>query len=307
MSPTENSKIGWTTSTWNPVTGCTQISPGCAHCYAKAFTERWGGDFSQVVLHEDRLTQPLKWKSPRRIFVNSMSDLFHEDVPFEFIDQVFAMMLLAHWHTYQALTKRAGRMHEYMTCERTAHFSDGTPVEPRNRYTSADFVLWAAQKIVEDMPFKERAKLGEDGYPDGDTMTWPLPNVWLGVSVENQHFANERIPILIDTPAAVRWVSYEPALEAIRIGHLLGHTEQRRLIDWVVCGGESGKDRRPFSVQWARLVYEQCREAGVPFFMKQDSAFKSEQQGRIPDWLWAIKEYPATETTELSRPGQEQR
>lgn len=259
MSPVEQSKIGWTTSTWNPVTGCTQISPGCANCYAKGITERFGGDFSQVILHHDRMDQPLHWKKPRRIFVNSMSDLFHKDIPDSFLWAVFHVMAQTPQHIYQVLTKRPERMQAW--------------VESRLEENRGSARFWS---YIEGKDYRT---------------AWPLENVWLGVSVENQHFADERIPLLLDTPAAVHWVSYEPALEAVDFEPFI-HWQRGEHVQWLVCGGESGSNRRPFNVAWAESAYMQCKDAGVPFFMKQDAAFKSEQQGRIPDWLWNIKEYP---------------
>lgn len=241
--------IEWTDATWNPVTGCSKVSAGCKHCYAEREWPRMtrlvpayaGREFTDVRTHADRLDQPLRWKKPRMIFVNSMSDLFHPDVPFEFIERVFETMASAHWHVFQILTKRADRMREFMR----------------------------------DMP-----------------MT--LPNVWLGVSVEDQEAADERIPLLLDTPAAVRWISAEPLLGPVRLSGLFGlitDDEDVRIdalngtfitsryqeeptplgarIDWVVVGGESGPNARPMHPQWARDLRDQCAQAGVPFLFKQ--------------------------------------
>lgn len=207
--------IEWTDATWNPVTGCTKTSPGCAHCYAEAVTLRFkrGPAFlpavAKVVLHEDRLGQPLSWRGPRRIFVNSMSDLFHDDVPFEFIERVFNIMGKASWHTFQVLTKRHVRL----------------------------------QQIA-------------------SRLAWP-PNVWIGVSVENQVWADERIPALASVPAAVRFLSCEPLLKQV---DLAGHLES---ISWVILGGESGPKARPMNPEWVELIRDQCVAAEVPFFFKQ--------------------------------------
>mgnify|MGYP001587153547 CR=1 FL=1 len=240
-----------------------------AYCYIERSRRRQGlsafvRGATGVELHPDRLDLPLRWRKPRRIFVNSLSDLFHEDIPDEFIDRVFAVMALTPQHTYQVLTKRPERMRAYMTRERTAHFSDGTPVTPRNPYQSADFVIWAAQKMVEDLPLKEQARLGEEAYPTGDSFDWPLPNVWLGVTCENQRFADERIPILLDTTAAVRFVSLEPLLGAIDLSCWLPFwfpmveasgpvttMANKAPLNWVICGGESG------GPEYRRLV-ERC-------------------------------------------------
>lgn len=258
--------IQWTDATWNPVTGCSKVSPGCAHCYAEVVAKRFWPlqylghpslrrqvgprRFDQVWTHEDRLDQPLRWKKPRRIFVNSMSDLFHEDVPDAFIDRVFAVMALAPQHTFQILTKRAERMRDYMTKE---------------NYSRLAHVAKAAHVMV-------------GGNRVG---LWPLPNVWLGVSVENQRLADERIPLLLQTPAAVRFISAEPLLGAVDVEPFLqyepfhehykmtlGASEWRGL-DWVIVGGESGAEARPFAEEWARSIVNQCRAASVPVFVKQ--------------------------------------
>lgn len=220
--------IEWTERTWNPITGCTKVSQGCKNCYAETIANRFWGDrkFTDVRCHADRLDEPLHWRKPCRIFVNSMSDLFHEDVPFEFIDKVMVRSL---WtpHIYQVLTKRPARMLEWSK--------------------EAERRIWR----LNDKPVG---------------MTWPLPNVWLGVSVENQKTADERIPILLQTPATVRWVSAEPLLGAVNLLPYLGTWSG---IDWLVIGGESGPGARSFNIAWARKLIDQCKAAGVPVFMKQ--------------------------------------
>lgn len=255
--------IVWTDETWNPVTGCTKVSQGCKHCYAERDWARLqhlprfkGRAFTDVVCHPERLDQPLRWAKPRRIFVNSMSDLFHEDVPDEFIDQVFAVMALAKQHTFQVLTKRPERMREYA----------------RGNWQS---------RIMGHL-----RKFG--GIPDGlgvmlQTINGSLPNVWLGVSVEDQATANQRIPILLQTPSAVRWISAEPLLGPIdllragatemdSVGCLTpggGESFARGLIDWVVVGGESGPKARPMHPDWVRSLRDQCAAAVVQFMLKQ--------------------------------------
>ena len=220
--------IEWTDATWNPVTGCTKVSPGCAHCYAEAITLRFkrGGPFlpgkTTIRLHPDRLNQPKLWKEPRRIFVNSMSDLFHEEVAFEFIDKVFEVMESFTRHTYQVLTKRAERMLEYAESRRGRR-------------------------------------------------TWPC-NIWMGVSVENQYWADKRIPLLRKVPAAVRFLSCEPLLKQVRL-ELDG-------IQWVIVGGESGPKARPMDEHWARDIRDQCMVANVPFFFKQWGGRTSKSGGR---------------------------
>ena len=185
----DKSAIEWTDATWNPVTGCTKISPGCAYCYAESITLRFkrGGPFlpgkTTINLHHDRLDAPGKWRSPRRVFVNSMSDLFHEEVPFDFVREVFLRMAEYDQHIYQVLTKRPERM--------------------------LDYVDW------------------------GNGPDWP-DHVWAGVSVENQYWADRRIPLLADTPARVRFLSVEPLLKAVDLRSHLAD------IQWVIVGGESG-------------------------------------------------------------------
>ena len=216
------SKIEWTDETWNPVTGCTKVSQGCKNCYAERQWPRMvrlipsyaGREFTDVRTHADRLDKPLRWQKPRRIFVNSMSDLFHEDVPDEFIDQVFAVMALAPQHTFQVLTKRAHRMREYL--------SDSMRLEKI-------YIQWNS---VSGLPREAQG--------------WPLPNVWMGVSIEDQPTADARIVELLETPASVRWISAEPLLGPVNVGLYLSRTNMPGLrmmpgfvdplpgIDWVV-------------------------------------------------------------------------
>lgn len=229
------SKIEWTDRTWNPVTGCTKVSQGCKNCYAERLYERFHGphSFKNIISHSERLQQPLKWKQPSLIFVNSMSDLFHEDLPFEFIDKVFMVMALCKQHTFQILTKRPERMVEYFS--------------------------------------NHPAEILKPGF-------LPLSNVWLGVSVEDQVTADERIPLLLQVPAAVRFLSCEPLLGPINIYEYLwkGEMSEDGLsktfthhLHWVICGGESGPKARPMHPDWARSLRNQCQAAGVPFFFKQ--------------------------------------
>lgn len=252
--------IQWTDRTWNPVTGCTKVSEGCRHCYAEKVADRFWKDrkFTDVRCHPDRIDQPLKWRKPSRVFVNSMADLFHESVPFEFIDKVFAVMALTPQHTYQILTKRPERMREYLA-ERL----------PTTRWM--------------DYARSYRPEIPTEAFN-----TKPLPNVWLGVSVENQEYADQRIPLLLRTPAAVRFISYEPALGPIDIEpELMGATSCGRP-DWVIIGGESGHGARPFNVQWARDVIRQCRAAGVACFVKQMGSKVQCRNDQVADvWHYA--------------------
>jgi len=226
----------------------------------------WTGKINVV---EDALLQPLRWKAPRKIFVNSMSDLFHKNVTDETIDRVLAVAALCPQHTLQILTKRSDRLPEYFHEERGFHV-----------------------RMAYDAMF------GREVLANG--WHWPLPNVWLGVSVEDQQRADERIPHLLRTPAAVRWLSCEPLLGAVNIlkylrGYGIGSEGVLRLpdnevcpnwpIDWLVCGGESGPNARPMHPQWARSLRDQCQAAGVPFFFKQWGEWAPSPDGGLPDAL----------------------
>jgi len=279
--------IEWTDETWNPVTGCTKVSPGCDHCYAERVTERWSGkgSFEKVVLHPERLGKPLHWRNPRKVFVNSMSDLFHEDVPAAFITEVFAVMSLAPQHTFQILTKRHGRMRTLLSRD---------DFEPTVREVAYDL------------------KYGDGNsnpcMNDRNYQTWPLPNVWLGVSVEDQKWADIRIPILVRTPAAVRFLSCEPLLGRVDIRGALGFTYDDRAsgervsvpaVDWVIVGGESGPGSRAMSAGLALSIRDQCVKARVPFLFKQWGGITPKAGGRLLDGrTW--DEYPQTLTAATS-------
>lgn len=223
----ENSAIEWTDATWNFLTGCSKISPGCDHCYAEALSKRLQATGAyryrngfQLTFHPEVLSVPLTWRRPRRIFVNSMSDLFHEDVPLDWIKRAFEVMAATPQHSYQILTKRADRVRRLAVA-----------------------------------------------------LKWP-PNVWMGVSVENQVFAF-RAKRLAQVPAAVRFLSVEPLLGPVTLD-LSG-------IDWVIVGGESGPHARPMDPDWARSVRDQCAAAGVAFFFKQWGGRTPKAGGRILD------------------------
>lgn len=237
----DRSGIEWTEATWNPVTGCTKVSAGCDNCYAETFAERWRGtpghyfeNGFDVQLRPDKLDLPLRWKRPRRIFVNSMSDLFHDSVPDDYIARVFAVMARTQ-HTFQVLTKRHARM--------------------RSLLSSAVF-----DRLVDELT------------PSALNAPWPLPNVWLGISAENQQWADIRIPALLDTPAAIRFVSAEPLLGPIDMaskGYLSPDEFERPGISWVIAGGESGPKARPMHPDWARSLRDQCARTNTPFLFKQ--------------------------------------
>jgi protein gp37 len=221
-----NSGIEWTESTWNPLTGCTKVSPGCKHCYAERMSKRlqamgqpnYRAGF-KLALHENAMDKPLEWKKPQVIFVNSMSDLFHKDVPVAFVLEIFEVMRRAHWHTFQVLTKRAERLEEL-----------------------------------------------------GPQIDWP-DNVWMGVSVENQHYTF-RIDHLRRIGARVKFLSLEPLLGPLPKLNLEG-------IHWAIVGGESGPGARPLEEAWVTDIKNQCASAGVPFFFKQWGGVHKKKAGRL--------------------------
>jgi protein gp37 len=273
--------IEWTEHVWNPVRGCSRVSAGCVNCYAEAVAARfsdpgmayeglarrtpsgprWTGE---IRLIEKHLADPLKWKAPRRIFVNSMSDLFHEKLELEILDRIFAVMALCREHTFQILTKRPQRMFEYVSKLQERCVPISLAIVRNPWYDSPHFSPCAVATI-------------EDRIAEGS-----LSNVWLGVSCEDQKTADERIPLLLNAPAAVRWISAEPLLGPIA----LHETDQPEVnvdwlrgfdgceptiprLDWVVIGGESGPHARPMCLSWARSLVEQCKAASVPVFVKQ--------------------------------------
>jgi len=246
-------KIEWTEATWNPVYGCTRKSLACKHCYAETtkaenaapgqwghgYAEAGGGWTGKVEVQADRLPQPLTWAEPKRIFVNSFADLFHESLAKEQIDRVFAVMALAPQHIFQILTKRPKQMQDYMS-------DAGTPA--RVEAAMADFAMLTPSRKVDP---------------------WPLPNVWLGVTAENQKEADRRIPLLLETPAALRWVAAEPLLDKLDLKPgtwLPGEGASGAKIDWIVGGGEFGKDVKVCQPEWARDLRDQCVKTGTPFF-----------------------------------------
>jgi len=244
----DNTRIEWSDATWNPVTGCTKVSPGCDRCYAERVTERFNGpgSFANVKRHSERLHLPLRWRKPRMIFVNSMSDLFHDEVPDAFIAEVFAVMALAQRHTFQLLTKRHARMRSLLNSEA---FEDRV-----------------------DLALRARMMGGSISEQDCATAPrLPLPNIWLGVSVEDQKWANTRIPYLLGTPAAVRFLSCEPLLGPLSLRPWITQESgrDRNAIGWVIVGGESGPGARPMHPAWARQIRDECVDAGVPFHFKQ--------------------------------------
>ncbi len=289
--------IEWTEATWNPVTGCSVLSPGCKFCYAMKMagtrlkhhpsragltTETKAGPVwnGTVRLNEQWLDQPLRWKRGRMIFVCAHGDLFHEDVPDEWIDRVFAVMALSPQHTFQVLTKRSARMRAYLSVD---------PDVLRDRWFRAvPAGKWFVSVSEAYAGLHPHASDEMRALYHRHALTWPLPNVWLGVSAERKREASERVPDLLETPAAIRFVSAEPLLGPINFRSIdvdgyyevlplgagwldrleEGETEGPRL-DWIIVGGESGPDARPMHPDWARTIRDQCAAAGVPFFFKQ--------------------------------------
>jgi protein gp37 len=286
----DKSKIEWTEATWNPIVGCSVVSPGCVNCYAMKMAARiekmtpgshyagttqpsragavWTG---KVALAPDRvLTAPLRWKRPRKIFVNSMGDLFHESVPDAWIDRVFAVMQRARRHTFQILTKQSARMRAYMS----ALYADA---DSENRRWFDRGSCW---------PLGNRDEMARSAVA-------PFPNVWLGVSAEDQARADERVPDLLATPAAVRFVSAEPLLGEIdfrnikpvdryEIDALTGYDFDQGTVgvrlDWIIVGGESGPHARPMHPGWSRSILAQCEAANGDFFKKQWGEWKPVSQ-----------------------------
>jgi protein gp37 len=301
------SKIEWTNATWNPVRGCWIKSPGCLNCYAARDAARFAGPglpyeglayFGDGQAHwtgevrtvPEKLVEPIGWREPKMIFVNSMSDLFHEDVPDRYISAVWAIMAMAPRHTFQVLTKRAERLprwHKWLQGEYDGPCAQNAVLHDCLGEIAGRYMKESDDDLVEDLLDAK----------------WPLPNVWIGVSVEDQKRADERIPLLQKTPAAVRFLSVEPMLGPINLTPFLGaycacgwqqieihevdrkradaHSSGHRCrcgrmaslshrgIDWVIVGGESGPLARPCELDWVRSIVEQCDAADVPVFVKQ--------------------------------------
>ncbi len=293
--------IAWTDFTWNPVTGCTAVSGGCKNCYAKAVHERFNDTpFSEIVFHEDRLLEPSKMRKPAKIFVGSMTDLFQDGVTDEMLDSIFRVILYNPHHTFQVLTKRPERMEEYF---------DRVYQKGRDKMETMEKVNPAVAKELEKY-------------------NSILPNLWLGVTVENQESLEARIPVLLDTPAAKRFISVEPLVERIKIGNIGRRTDKygkevtheqiffmsgskslwderfgfniplRNIdhpkLDWIIVGGESGTKSkvRPMDPEWVQHIFEACKETGVPFFFKQWGAHKP-YLGKEPRFEYEeVQEFP---------------
>lgn len=317
MADQREGGIAWTEETWNPLRGCSRVSDGCRNCYAEKVAGRFSGPGQpydglvrlsaegkhgrarwngSVRFLPEKLAEPLRWTRPRRVFVNSMSDLFHDGVTNEQIAAIFGVMAAAPQHTFQVLTKRPVRALEFFRWL-DVEAPIGVPSDPDSpwwRVLHCFMAAFNAAKGIDDaVALAQAQRLLTTDKISGTT--WPLPNVWLGVSVEDQKTADARIPLLLGTPAAVRWVSYEPAIGPVDFtmlrkewdcgtkhtwdvlrgrgiytgnGQTTGWGPERAL-DWIVVGGESGPGARPFDVEWARSVIRQTCGTPCAVFVKQ--------------------------------------
>lgn len=331
--------------TWNPVAGCSLVSPGCTNCYAMRMAARleamgqpkyagltkkvngrhvWTG---KVTTDHAALTIPFSWRKPRRVFVNSMSDLFHEEVPFDYIHKVFAVMAMNRSHTYQILTKRPARMFEYLDgieCDggTISGIDGGYQIGSAGATMLDGEWIWGEGKghrrkieeFIADTHGDASGFDGDNGEPadyELKDIRWPLPSVWLGTSVEDQTRADERSEHLRRCPAAVRFYSVEPMLGPIEHLPLDG-------ISWVIVGGESGPGARPCGVHWVRSIVKQCRAANVPCFVKQLGAnpcceysggelghrieLKDRKGGDPSEWIndLRVREFPSSRMPEVA-------
>lgn len=288
--------IEWTEATWNPWHGCHKVSAGCKNCYMFREKKRFGHDPNVVVRSKTKFYDPLKWKEPRTIFTCSWSDFFIEEAD-PWRDEAFAIMILTP-HTYQVLTKRPDRMLEW--------FNEKWQPAPEQRFgrfhmpaetVGEDRRCQVSREVSELVDDYKLVNLdSEDAWTAEGSMkalhfAWPPPNVWLGVSVEDQKTADERIPLLLQTPATLRWLSIEPLLGQVDLFKFFdvhhgdeGTNSFDPKIDWVVVGGESGPDARPMHPNWVRSIRDQCKAAGVPFFFKQWGEWLHDSQAK--EWLW---------------------
>jgi len=294
----DKSKIEWTDASWTPIrarnktTGkvgwhCEHATPGCEGCYAESMNKRLGTGLPfkpghrkdiEIFLDEEMLLQPLRWKKPRTIFVCSMTDLFADFVPDEWIDRVFAVMALCPQHTFQVLTKRAEGMQTYVAnMFRSTEAPRGFVCPPWSALLNRVERRWIDQNpdyMTTIRPLLLKALVGRT-LPVG-----PLPNIWFGTSAEDQRRYDERREALENTPAAVRFWSLEPLLGPIDLK--LGEFGEEANPDWIIAGGESGIGARPMHPDWARSIRDQCEAAGVPFFFKQWGEWAPGECGKHP-------------------------
>jgi protein gp37 len=281
-----NTKIEWADKVWNPVTGCEKISPGCANCYAEKFARRlqnnpaaWPKYLNGFMptMHYDELRKPIGWQKPSRIFICSMGDLFHEDISFEFIDKVMATIAHCFWHTFLILTKRPYRMLDYFQYAKANSYTYIST--SRHEISSEDDLMNFMYQSISGLDITGR--------------TYPLNNLWLGVSAENQVTFDERVTCLLYTPAFIRFLSLEPLLGPVNLYRTLQYgqwdlnqdTSRTQKIHWIIAGGETGSGARPVSPEWVRSLRDQCYAAGndeyhMPFFFK---SWGSGDKGRLID------------------------
>ncbi len=254
----KKTKIEWADFTWNPVDGCSKVSEGCRNCYAERHARRlWGMRFfTEIRCHPEKLGQPEIIKKPSKVFVCSMGDLFHEDVSDTFIGDVFSKMAMAHQHTFLVLTKRPERAYRWFT----QYYNGG--------FTAEELIRGRVNTLLHRHPSEPI-----EGW------RWPLKNVWMGTTTENQPMADERVPWILRIPAALRFVSVEPMLGAVifrkivmpdgdHLGNFFNHGTGTG-IDWVICGGESGPSARITHPNWVKDLLGQCQDTRIPFFFKQ--------------------------------------
>lgn len=318
--------IQWTDATWNPLRGCTRVSKGCENCYAEKVAYRFSGPGQPyegliaigkkgprwngvIKLVPEKLIDPLRWTRPRMVFVNSMSDLFHENISNEYIAAVFGVMAEAKTHTFQILTKRPKRAKEFFDWLTTKAYAESCAVDGFYPYTQYEVGIC----LAEAAKLTGRSKLFPKDFP-----IWPLPNVWLGISAENQETANKRVPLLMECPANIHWVSYEPALGPVDFSEWIDNSGYDSLLrtftgrkatppslDWIVVGGESGSGSRPFDWKWAQHVVDTTSASSTAVFVKQlgskpvlkdsgISSLKSYKGGEISEWPKGlqVREYP---------------
>ena len=315
----DRSAIEWCDASWSPVRGCAPVSAGCANCYAARMAHRFSGPgkkpyegltrdgkwTGEVRLVPKLLYQPLRWRKPRRIFVGSMSDLFHEAVPWDFIDAIFGVMALCSRHAFQVLTKRPARMRNYLA-NSTRHEA---VIAAMRLVAGSVETRWSKSQLLAcyARTFQEWEKLES---------VWPLPNVHLGISAENQEMLDRRVPDLLATPEAVRFVSAEPLIEELNLrrffahsihcakAHSMGNPECRcPRLHWVIVGGESGPGARPCKIEWVRSIVEQCHNSDVPCFVKRLPGYPKDM-ATWPAWS-QVREWPdhRSQGRSIAQPG----
>jgi protein gp37 len=296
----QRTTIEWTEATWNPTTGCDRISPGCDNCYALTLAkrlkamgsakyqldgdQRTSGPGFGVTVHQDALTEPLGWRTPRRVFVNSMSDLGHARVPRSALARIWAVMALTARHQFQVLTKRPKRLAAVLSDPTFAREVAQQATEIIS-HTPPHLGRWRLDlgggRLAGDSGLGERWTVETVGSSDGplpDNLwlpPWPVPNVWVGTSIESDEYC-WRADQIRHSLAAVRFLSLEPLLGPLPSLDLTN-------IDWVIVGGESGPNYRPLNLDWVRDLRERCTQQQVPLFFKQVGGLRPKSGGRVLD------------------------